>query len=387
MGRSPSRAGEADREDADREDPARLTHRSPLFEEQAALGARMVSFGGWELPLSYRGVVAEHLAVRERVGLFDVSHLGKLVVEGAGAALALDRLLPGKVASLPVWRAGYNLLLTPEGGIVDDVFVYRRPDSFIVVPNAANTPAVLEAVRAAAGEGASVADARERWAILALQGPAARTMAETLFPDAGSLGLHSFMDARLWDVTVQIARTGYTGAFGFEIFVPRAAAAAVWRGLLKAGEPHGIQPAGLGARDTLRLEMGYPLHGQDISTETDPIEAGLGWVIEWSKPEFVGREALERARRRGPRRRLAGLAARSPGIPRSGQAILDDGRRVGEVTSGNFSPTLRKGIALGYVLPEAAAPGTILQVDVRGKSVSVEVTRLPFVGRGRGASG
>ncbi|MGH2769832.1 MAG: glycine cleavage system aminomethyltransferase GcvT [Actinomycetota bacterium] len=366
-----------------------MTLRSPLFEEHVALGARMVTFGGWELPLSYRGVIAEHRAVRERVGLFDVSHLGKLIVDGPGAASVLDRLLPGKIVSLPLWRARYNLLLTPAGGIVDDVFVYRRPESFVVVPNAANTPAVLDAIRTAVGaaveEEASVIDARARWAILALQGPAARIMAEELLVDANRLGLHSFMDIQLGGVEVQFARTGYTGELGFEIFVPSAEAVSVWRELLEAGESHGIQAAGLGARDTLRLEMGYPLHGQDISADTNPLEAGLGWVIDWSKPDFRGRKSLERVRRQGPQRRLVGLVTQTVGIPRSGQAIFDGGRRVGEVTSGNFSPTLKKGIALGYVLPEATAPDTILQVDVRGKRVPARVTRPPFVGRGRGS--
>src|SRR3989440_296304 len=241
--------------------------RSPLHEHHRALGGRLVDFAGWDMPLQFSGVVAEHTAVRERVGLFDVSHLGKLLVEGAGAIDALEWAVTNGVGSIPEWRARYNLVLTDTGGIVDDLFVYRRPDAWLVVPNAANVPAVLEAIRSAA-----------------------------------------------------------------------------WPLPLTAGEPYGLPPVGLGARDPLRLEMGSPLHGHEISVEPTPIEAGLGWTIDWSKKDFRGRAAVEAVRQAGPSRTLAGLAADGPGIPRAGQAVLRDGEAVGAVTSGNFSPTLRKGI-------------------------------------------
>lgn len=358
-----------------------MTFRSPLFEEHRRLGARLIEFAGWEMPLKYRGVIAEHLAVRERVGLFDVSHLGKLVVEGPGAAGLLDRLLPGKVAALGEWSAGYNLLLTEDGGIVDDLFVYRRPEMFVVVPNAANTAAVLEVIASEAGGGVSVTDARDRWAIIALQGPRAREAGGPVLPGAGGLRLHRFADAEAGGMPVQVARTGYTGEFGFELFVAAEDAPRLWRKLLDAGEPLGILPAGLGARDTLRLEMGYPLHGHDISPATNPLEASLSWVVDWAKPEFRGKPALEQVRRDGVRRRLVGLLAGAPGIPREGHAILRDGDRVGEVTSGNHSPVLGRGIAMGYVDTDHAAPGTMLAVDVRGKRLPVEVTKPPFVKR------
>jgi aminomethyltransferase len=337
------------------------------------------------MPLQFSGVVAEHTAVRERVGLFDVSHLGKLLVEGAGAVEALERAVTNGVGSIPEWRARYNLVLTDAGGIVDDLFVYRRPDSWLVVPNAANAPAVLEAIRSVAGPVTRVTDARERWAILALQGPASRQIAESLLPGAVDLRLHAFGDFDLDGSAVQVARTGYTGEYGFELFVPSEDAPGVWELLLDAGDPYGIVPVGLGARDTLRLEMGYPLHGHEISVDTNPIEAGLGWTIDWSKPDFRGRAAVEAVRQAGPSRTLVGLAADGPGIPRAGQAVLRDGEPVGTVTSGNFSPTLHKGIALAYVTPASREPGLGLEIDVRGKRLPVTVTKPPFVPRGRAA--
>lgn len=354
--------------------------RSALYEEHRRLGAKLTEFGGWDMPLTFRGVIAEHLAVRERVGLFDVSHLGKVIVEGEGAVETLDTLLPGKVASLDEWTAGYNLVLNEDAGIVDDIFVYRRPEGFVVVPNAANSEAVLEVLRSGRRGGAEVIDARERWAILALSGPKARELVAGILPQASGLGLHSCADLDLNGVPVQVARTGYTGEFTLEFFVPSQRAPAIWRLLLEAGEPQGILPAGLGARDTLRLEMGYPLHGHEISPETNPLEAALGWLIQWDKPAFRGKERLEQIRTAGTARRLVGLVAHGREIPRAGYPIVHEGRQVGDVTSGNFSPVLGKGIALGYVPPGLAAAGTMLSVDVRGRALPMEVTKPPFVG-------
>ena len=360
-----------------------MTFRSPLEAVHRQAGGRLVDFAGWDMPLQFSGVLAEHEAVRERVGLFDVSHLGKLLVGGPGAGGALEYALTNAVAGLATGRARYNLVLTEGGGIVDDLFLYRRPDGWLVVPNAANTDAVAASIRVAAPAGTDVIDARERWAILALQGPASRAMAASLMPEALDLPLHAFADLEVGGAAVQVARTGYTGEYGFELFVPSADAPAVWRLLLDAGEPHGIMPVGLGARDTLRLEMGYPLHGHEISPETNPIEAGLDWTIAWSKPDFRGKAAVEAVREAGPTRRLVGLVAGGPGIPRAGHAVVAGGREIGRVTSGNFSPTLRTGIALAYVIPNAAEPGTALDVDVRGKALPVTVTRPPFIPRKR----
>lgn len=384
-----------------------MTLRSPLHDEHLRAGAKLTEFAGWEMPLKYAGVIAEHWAVRTRVGLFDVSHLGKLVVDGPGALEVLDGLLPGRVAGLEEWTAGYNLVLSEEGGIVDDIFVYRRPEMAIVVPNAANTTAVADRIRAAAGpQGASgpdssvtggaasggpdtsresratalrVNDARDRWAILALQGPQARDLAGHLLPEANDLRLHAFADMELEGVRCQVARTGYTGEYGFELFADPVDAPLIWRRLLAEGERYGVLPAGLGARDTLRLEMGYPLHGHDITLETNPLEASLGWVVDWDKPAYSGRERLEAVRLEGVRRRLVGLVAVGREIPREGYRITHQGRVVGQVTSGNFSPVLGRGIAMAYVLPEHAQPGSLLTVEVRGRDLSVEVVRPPLI--------
>ena len=356
-----------------------MTLFSPLHEEHVKLGAKLVDFGGWQMPLQYTGVIAEHTAVRSAAGLFDVSHLGKLVLDGGDSAEALELVLPGKVASLAPWSAGYNLVLDDRGGIVDDIFVYRRPDSVVLVPNAANVSNVLSHLVAALPEEVGIIDARERWAILALQGPSSRAAMNELLPKANDMRLHTFADADIEGIDCQVARTGYTGEYGFEFFVAWGDAPKLWKLLLRRGSRHGVVPAGLGARDTLRLEMGYPLHGNDISVETNPLEASLGWVIDWEKPRFVGRESLLEIKADGTPRRLIGLIAKGREIPRAHYPVEADGRTVGEVTSGNFSPVLRTGIGLAYVETEWTRPGSMLSVLVRTKQLPVEVTKPPFV--------
>jgi len=350
------------------------TYRSPLHSEHVRLGAKLTPFGGWEMPLQYAGVLAEHRCVRSEAGLFDVSHLGKVTVDGPGAADFLDRMLPGKVASLGEWRAAYNIVLNEQAGIVDDIFVYRRPEGFIVVPNASNTVAVLDMLASAAGPGVHVVDSRMEWAIIALSGPRARSIILADMPEVADLKLHRLTEGVFRGTPSLVARTGYTGEVTFEFLVAWDRAKDLWLSLLDAG----ATPTGLGARDTLRLEMGYPLHGHEISESTNPIEAGLEWVIDWTKP-FFARDVLEKIRDKGVSRRLAGVIGVGREIPRAGQAILESGRQVGELTSGNFSPVLGRGIGMGYVPPELAAPGTMLVVDVRGKMLDVEVTKPPFI--------
>jgi aminomethyltransferase len=357
-----------------------LTRRSPLDDEHERLGARITEFGGWRMPLSYSGIIAEHKAVRERVGLFDVSHLGKLWVEGAKSEAGLDRLLPGKLKTLKTWRAGYNFLLNDEGGIIDDLFVYRYPQGFLVVPNAANTDSVINRLRQTLGDRGSVFDARPDWAILALSGPKARDLLVGELERCASLRLHEFAEVEMGKTGIMVARTGYTGELTFEFYVPSEAAPAVWLRLLEAGEPYGIMPTGLGARDTLRLEMGYPLHGNDISEETTPLESGLEWVIDWTK-DFEAKSALENVKARGTEKRLIGLVGRGGQIPRHGYVVWQKDLRVGRVTSGNFSPTLGKGIALAYLTTEAAVPGNEVWVDIRGNKLEAEVVKPPFITR------
>lgn len=377
-----------------------MIREPPLHPVHLALGARLVDFAGWDMPLQFSGVVAEHTAVRERVGLFDVSHLGQLMVTGAGAGRVLDAAVTANVSGLEEWRARYGLVLTGEGGVIDDLFVYRRPDGYLVVPNAANTDAVLSVLRSVAADSegnadserageVAIVDTRGRSAILALQGRDARPIADALLPGANDLALHRFADMALDGATIQVARTGYTGEYGFELFVPAADAVAVWNRLMAAGAPYGILPIGLGARDTLRLEMGYPLHGHELSVDINPVEAAMSWAVDWTKPDFRGKAAAEKVRAEGPARKLVGLAVEGAGIPRASQGIHapgPGGAAVGVVTSGNFSPSLKRGIALGFVAASVAAPGTMLTVDVRGKRVPVIVTRPPFVPRGRAAA-
>lgn len=349
---------------------------TPLREEHLRLGAKLTNFGGWDMPLQYSGTLAEHAAVRERAGLFDVSHLGKLIVTESSLG-ALDRLLPGKVLALPIWRAGYNLVLNDDCGIVDDIFVYRHPDYTLVVPNASNTDQVASALTEG---GVSVTDARDRWAILALSGPLARDIGRDIVEGLEEIKMHTFVETKFGGEVVLAARTGYTGEYTLEFFVPHRTALDLWRSLLEIGKDRGLVSAGLGARDTLRLEMGYPLHGHEIDTTTNPIESGLSWVIEWDK-ESEHRMDLKRCRGAPQKRSLVGLIARGREIPRQGYGVFRGDERVGEVTSGNFSPVIRRGIAMAYVSTEVSAPGTMLQVDVRGRKADMEVTKPPFIRR------
>ncbi|MGQ0678575.1 MAG: glycine cleavage system aminomethyltransferase GcvT [Actinomycetota bacterium] len=356
-----------------------MNYTTPLLQEHLRAGAKLTDFAGWMMPLVYpQGTLAEHNAVRSSVGLFDVTHLGKIVVTGLGAPAALDVLLPGKIAKLAAGRAAYNLVLTEGGTVVDDIFVYRMPEGFLIVPNASNMDAVLDIVRAGCGPGVAVEDARERWAIIALTGPRARQVLLPELPGVEELKMHNFAHLQLGEFDVMVARTGYTGELTYELFAEWEQAPAVWSLLLELGAAAAIAPAGLGARDTLRLEMGYPLHGHELSVQINPLEAGLGWVIDWDK-QFIGKDALVQVKRQGVARKLVGLRGTEGRIPRMGHPVLLDGLVVGSVTSGNFSPTLGVPIALAFVSPEAAQPGCALTIDVRGKQLPVTVVKPPFI--------
>jgi aminomethyltransferase len=362
--------------------------RSPLDAAHRRLGAKMGGFAGWEMPIEYAGTLSEHRAVREAVGLFDLTHLGKVEVHGEGARAALQHALSGDLDRLAgPGSAQYTLCLTDQGTIVDDLIVYSTADGYLLVPNAANWPKVADAVRASAktlqgrGEAGPVEVVpRPDVAVLAVQGPMAPDLVGALFPAevAGLSYMHSAPVTYAGE-SVRLARTGYTGERGYELLVPGEVAGKLWDELLERGDRFGIVPAGLGARDTLRLEMGYPLHGNDISTATDPYEARIGWSVALGKPDFRGRDALVVRKAAGPGRLLVGLSSTDRLIPRHGMGVFQGERRVGEVTSGTFSPTLRHGIALAYVERPLAEPGAALEVDVRGRRGAVEVTRPPFV--------
>ena len=353
--------------------------RTPLFDRQAELGARFAEFSGWEMPLQYSGVVDEHTAVRERVGLFDVSHLGKVTVTGPGARAFVDACLTNALDKIGPGRAQYTLCCDDEtGGTVDDLIAYLcADDELLLIPNAANCAEVARRLSEAAPAGVEVRDAHREYAVLAVQGTRSD---ETLH----SLGLptgHDYMafDATSWQGTrVTVCRTGYTGERGYELVVPVDAAVRAWDALLAAGAPHGIRPCGLGARDTLRTEMGYPLHGQDLSLDISPVQARVGWAVGWDKPAFWGRQALLAERKAGPARLLRGIGALGRGIPRPGMVVALDGSAAGQVTSGTFSPTLRKGIGLA-LLPPGVVDGTRVDVEIRGRREPFEVVRPPFV--------
>jgi aminomethyltransferase len=357
---------------------------SPLHDRHVALGASLGAFGGWSMPLSYPdGTVAEHTAVREAVGVFDVSHLGKLSVSGPGAAAFVNRCFSADMSRIEPGQAQYNLVCTDTGGVLDDVIVYLVDrDDVLVVPNAANAAAVADRLRAAAPDGVEVIDRHRELAVLAVQGPRSpELVGELLGPVNGrniveALDYMSFTEAnQLW-----VCRSGYTGERGYELILPAALAGEAWDALVDSARRVDGRPAGLAARDTLRTEMGYPLHGQELTTEISPLQAGSAWAVGWDKSEFWGRDALLAERAAGPKRRLRGLLATGRGVPRAGMDVLVEGKRVGVTTSGTFSPTLRTGIALALVDTDAGvALDAPVTVDVRGRELTCTVVKPPFV--------
>ncbi|WP_432544089.1 glycine cleavage system aminomethyltransferase GcvT [Kineococcus sp. SYSU DK002] len=360
---------------------------SPLAARHAALGASFTDFAGWSMPLRYTSELAEHRAVRETAGLFDLSHMGEIRVTGPGAAAALDAALTGRPSAMPVGRAAYGLVVDADGGIVDDLVTYRLGEQeFLVVANAANVePVVVALADRARPHDAHVADETARWALLAVQGPAsAAALAPLVDADLGALGYYRCTPAILGGTDVLLARTGYTGEDGFEVLVPVADAERAWDLLLAATREHGGVPAGLACRDTLRLEAGMPLYGHELRRDVTPYAAGLGRIVHLDKdPGTVGLDALRRLAAEEPPRVLVGLAGTGRRAPRAGYAVVSGGAVVGEVTSGALSPTLGHPVALALVDRAHAAPGTALGVDVRGTELPVQVVALPFYRRER----
>lgn len=357
--------------------------RTPLYDAHRALGARMVDFAGWDMPVQYRGIIEEHTAVRRRAGLFDVSHMGEIELRGAGALEACQRATANDVRRLADGTAQYSLLLDPGGGIVDDVIVHRlAADRIMICVNASNRAADFAYLREHA-RGAEVVDVSDATALLALQGPRASAILSrcTALPLA-TIPRFAFASGAVAGRQAMVAHTGYTGEDGWEIYCASGDARPLWDALLEAGQGDELQPVGLGARDTLRLEAALPLYGHELGLDTTPDEARLTWVVRADKGEFVGREALLAARARGPRRCLVGIELLDPGVPRAEYRLLRDGQAIGVLTSGTKSPTLGKGIALGYVEPAARAVGTSLAVEIRGRAAAARVVALPFYRRG-----
>ncbi|MDP9613723.1 glycine cleavage system aminomethyltransferase GcvT [Streptomyces demainii] len=366
--------------------------RTALDARHRALGATMTDFAGWDMPLRYGSERDEHTAVRTRAGLFDLSHMGEISLTGPQAGQALDHALVGHLSALAVGRARYTMICDDEGGILDDLIVYRLGDEeFLVVANAANAQVVLDALtERAGGFEASVRDDRDAYALIAVQGPEAQGILGSLTDaDLAGLKYYAGLPGTVAGVPAMIARTGYTGEDGFELFLAPDDAERVWDALTEAGASAGLVPCGLSCRDTLRLEAGMPLYGHELSTDITPFDAGLGRVVKFDKPgDFVGREALEAASRRADSvtpRTLVGLVAEGRRVPRAGYAVLAaDGSRIGRVTSGAPSPTLGRPIAMAYVDARYAKPGTEgVTVDIRGTQEPYEVVALPFYRRER----
>ncbi len=354
------------------------SRRTPLYEEHLALGARMVDFAGWQMPVQYSGIIDEHNAVRNGVGIFDVCHMGEFRYFGVHAKEALQRIVSNDLDKIDgVGDALYTVMCDDDGGIIDDLIVYHTGDlEYLIVANAANRETDWDWIGSHLPDNVESCDESDRTALIAIQGPGALAVLSDLAGE-GWVAPHRFSiaEADLDGVGVLVARTGYTGEDGAELFCHEKHAVAVWRLLLSYPE---VMPCGLGARDTLRLEMGYPLYGSDMDRGVDPISAGLGWVVPKSKRGFIGAEAIARVRAAGPASKLVGLTV-SEGVPRHGYAVLHEGRAVGKVASGTFSPTLGHGIATAYVPAAVAAEGTPLEIEIRRKVVPAVVTRPPFV--------
>ncbi|MEX1170607.1 MAG: glycine cleavage system aminomethyltransferase GcvT [Chloroflexota bacterium] len=360
-------------------------HQTPLIETHRALGARLIEFGGWQMPVQYRSIIEEHRAVRETVGLFDLSHMGELYVEGPDAGAALASALVSDPPSLEIGRAQYSMICTPGGGIIDDLIVYRLADArFLVVANAGNAAIVSDALAERLVKFKAVLDDRAlATGLLAVQGPrAVDVLAPLTDVNLETLRYYALAEGNVAGIPALVARTGYTGEDGFEVFVETGSTSELWDVLLAGVQANRGLPIGLGARDTLRLEAGMPLYGNELDLDTNPFEAGLGRVVKLDKADdFVGKAALEKVARDGPTRKLVGLVVEGRGIARHGYPVFSGERRTGAVTSGTLSPTLAVPIAMAYVAPGDAEPGTVVDVEIRGARVPARVVTMPFYRR------
>jgi aminomethyltransferase len=358
---------------------------TPLYHEHVGLGGKMVPFAGFSMPVQYpTGIVAEHRAVREACGLFDVSHMGEFIVRGPQSLDLIQRVAVNDASRMEVGQAQYSAMCTEDGGVIDDLIVYRFEDRYMIVVNASNMTKDWDWIcRQAEGLDVELHDASQETALLALQGPKARSVLAPLTDtDLERIGYYRFDEGQVAGVQAIISATGYTGEDGFELYVAADDAVGLWRALLEAGSGVGLIPAGLGARDSLRLEVGYALYGNDLDDAHTTLESGLGWITKLDKGDFVGRDALASQKAAGIARKLVGMKLTGRGFPRPGYDIVHDDAVVGSVTSGTVSPTLGVGIAMGYVPTELAAAGTVVEIDARGRRVEAVVQRPPFYTEG-----
>ncbi len=358
--------------------------RTPFYPIHSRLGAKLVEFGGFEMPVQYRGIIEEHRTVRSSVGIFDVSHMGEFEVWGKDAAAFLQRTTVNDVTKLAEGKAQYSVMCYENGGIVDDLLVYHLGDHYMLVVNAANIAKDFSWLKAHLTGDVELKDVSEKTALLAVQGPkSVQALQKLTAVELSSIPYYHFVKGTFARVEMVISRTGYTGEIGFELFFEAdpSNCEKVWNAILDAGKEYGILPIGLGARDTLRLEMGYCLYGNDIDETTNPLEAGLGWITKLDKGDFVGRSALLDTKSQGLRRKLVGIAVDEKAFPRHGYEIRSNGNKIGHVTSGTFSPSMEKGIGMGYVGLEHSAPGSSVGVVIRSKEVRATVVKPPFIQR------
>jgi aminomethyltransferase len=369
------------------ETAAASLRKTPLNARHRASNARMVPFAGWDMPVEYSGVTNEHMAVRTRAGVFDVSHMGEIEIAGKDALAAVQHISSNDASRLAVGQAHYAALTTPDGTFVDDMLVYRMaPSHFMLVVNASNIEKDYNWIAAqikTVGDAACV-DSSSRYALIAIQGPAAREVLQPLTGvDLNELKYYWFASGEVASALVTVSRTGYTGEDGFEVFCRPAQADQVWQALLEAGRSADVIPCGLAARDTLRLEAAMRLYGADIDETTSVLEADLGWIVGWKKPAFIGHERLRQQKEQGVTRKLVGFEMIDRGIARHGYQVVRDGQQVGVVTSGTQTPFVKKAIGMAYVPTELTAPGTELEIDLRGRASKARVVPLPFYKRAR----
>ncbi len=359
--------------------------RTAFFDEHVAAGGKLIDFVGWAMPMEYTGIISEHKRVRNTVGMFDVSHMGEFHLSGEGALADLERITTNRVTALVDGRVQYSAMCYENGGFVDDLLVYRLGDSYMVVVNAANKQKDLDWIRSHIGPSTELRDASDETALIAVQGPLAeKVMGKVADESVASLGYYWSVTCRVAGQEALVSRTGYTGEDGFEIYLDAGAAGSIWGSLMEAGAEFEIEPVGLGCRDTLRLEMGYALYGNDIDERRTPVESGLMWITKLKKGDFIGRDAILKVKSDGPRERLIGFELEGRGVPRCGHRILSGGREVGVVTSGTFSPSLENGIGMGYVATGTDGP---LDIEIRNRTVPVRRVSLPFYKNGTVRSG
>jgi aminomethyltransferase len=362
-----------------------MLKKTPLNRIHRESGARMVDFGGWDMPVQYSGVIDEHLATRTAAGLFDVSHMGEIEVRGPGALRYIQQLTTNDASRLVDGQVQYSAMCYPHGGVVDDVTLYRfHAEHYMFCVNASNIEKdfawMQQVLKDHPVEGVTLTDLSDSYAQLALQGPhAAKILSQLTDEDLAKITFYHFREGLVAGLPTVISRTGYTGEDGFELYLKAVGVESLWTALMTAGENYGLVPCGLGARDTLRLEMKYALNGHELSAEITPLEAGLGWITKLDKPFFVGRDALVQQQRAGVKRRLAALVMTESGIPRADYPVFDGERQVGVVTSGTLSPCLKIGIALALVTPECSGVGKQLSIGIRSRQVAARVAKTPFI--------